>query len=50
LVDKRVDRPLSRHVTFVLPEGAARERRYRDHIKGLRSGPVASGTSFARIG
>ena len=45
-MDKSVD-PFERApVSSVLPEGAVRNRRNRDHIKGLRSTPVASGASL----
>ena len=45
-VDKSVDPSRAPAVPFVLPEGAVRDRRNRDHIKGLRFGPVASGASL----
>ena len=41
-------RPRGPAVPSVLPEGAVRDRRHRDHIKGLRSTPVASGASLSR--
>ena len=46
LVDKSVDPRLDRALLSVLPEGAVRNRRHRDHIKDLRSAPVASGVSL----
>ena len=46
LVDKSVDPHVDRAVSSVLPEGAVRNRRHRDHIKDLRSAPVASGVSL----
>jgi purine-nucleoside phosphorylase len=45
-VDKCVDRLAGALVSSVLPEGACRNRRNRDHIKDLRSAPVASGVSL----
>jgi purine-nucleoside phosphorylase len=45
-VDKSVDPSVCRAVWSVLPEGAVRNRRHRDHIKDLRSTPVASGASL----
>jgi len=49
-VDNSVDPPVERAVSSVLPEGAVRNRRNRDHIKGLRSTPVASGASLSGPG
>ena len=46
LVDNSVDPAAGRAVSSVLPEGAVRNRRHRDHIKDLRSTPVASGASL----
>jgi purine-nucleoside phosphorylase len=46
MVDKSVDPLAGRHVSSVLPEGACWNRRHRDHIKDLRSAPVASGVSL----
>jgi len=45
-VDNSVDPAVGRAVWSVLPEGAVRNRRHRDHIKDLRSTPVASGASL----
>jgi hypothetical protein len=42
-VDKSVDRLTLPAVLFGVPEGAVKDRRNRDHIKGLQFGPVASG-------
>jgi purine-nucleoside phosphorylase len=49
-VDKSVDPSELAPVSSVLPEGAVRNRRNRDHIKGLRSTPVASGASLSGPG
>jgi purine-nucleoside phosphorylase len=49
-VDNSVD-PVERPpVSSFLPEGAVRNRRNRDHIKGLHSAPVASGASLSGPG
>jgi len=45
-VDNSVDPAAGRAVSSVLPEGAVRNRGHRDHIKDLRSTPVASGASL----
>ena len=46
-MDNSVDPATGRAVSSVLPEGAVRNRRHRDHIKDLRSTPVASGASLS---
>jgi purine-nucleoside phosphorylase len=46
-VDNSVDPAARPAVSSVLPEGAVRNRRHRDHIKDLRSTPVASGASLS---
>ena len=47
MVDNSDDPSVGRAVWSVLPEGAVRNRRHRDHIKDLRSTPVASGASLS---
>jgi len=42
-VDKSVDPSNAQDLPLALPEGAVKDRRNRDHIKGLQFGPVASG-------
>lgn len=49
-VDNSVDPPERPTVSSCLPEGAVRNRRNRDRIKGLRSTPVASGASLSGPG